>query len=74
VLVEATNPSKFPVTAFVTAPAPTDGDVQTRVEPPPVHVPAVPAEAELVDTAASAEVEAADVATEAAVAWKCLLV
>lgn len=41
----ATNPSKFPVTALVTAPAPTAGDVQRRVDPLPVQVPAAPVEA-----------------------------
>jgi hypothetical protein len=44
-MVEATNPSKLPVTALVTAPAPTAGEVQTSVEPPPVQVPAAPVEA-----------------------------
>ncbi len=41
-LVEATKPPKLPVTAFVTAPKPTLGEVQRRVEPLPVQVPAVP--------------------------------
>ena len=53
-MVEATNPPKFPVTAFVTAPDPAAGEVQTRVLPPPVQVPAAPVEA-----AAAAEVESA---------------
>ena len=64
-IVEATNPSKFPVTALVTAPDPTAGDVQRRVDPEPVQVPAAP-----VDAAAAAEVAsataAAGVAAEAA--------
>lgn len=36
-LVDATNPPKFPVTALVTAPAPTAGAEHTRVEPDPVQ-------------------------------------
>lgn len=63
-MVDATNPSKFPVTAFVTAPAPTAGDEQTRVDPPPVQVPALAALA--VEDALAAE--AVSVATEDSVA------
>ena len=62
-IVEATNPSKFPVTALVTAPAPTPGDVQTRVDPLPVQVPAAAVEA-----AAAAEVVSATTAAEVATA------
>lgn len=57
--MEATKPSKFPVTALVTAPNPTPGDVQRRVDPEPVQVPAAPVEA-----AAAAEVVSATAATE----------
>lgn len=42
----ATNPSKLPVTALVTAPAPTAGEVHRRVDPLPVQVPAAPVETE----------------------------
>lgn len=41
-LVDATKPPKLPVTALVTAPKPTLGEVQRSVEPLPVQVPAVP--------------------------------
>ena len=61
-MVEATKPSKFPVTAFVTAPNPAPGDVQTRVDPEPVHVPAAPAAA--VEAAAAAVVASATAAAE----------
>lgn len=40
VFVEATKPSKFPVTALVIAPAPAAGAEQRRVDPLPVQVPA----------------------------------
>jgi len=40
--VDATKPPKLPVTALVTAPKPTLGEVQRSVEPLPVQVPAVP--------------------------------
>lgn len=52
--VEATKPSKLPVTALVTAPAPAAGEVQRRVEPEPVQVPGAPVAA----GAAEAEVDA----------------
>ena len=41
-MVEATKPPKLPVTALVTAPKPTEGELQVRREPEPVQVPAVP--------------------------------
>jgi hypothetical protein len=67
-MVEATKPPKFPVTALVTAPDPTLGDVQRRVSPEPVQVPGAPVEsaaaAEVVSATAAAAVEtdAAEVA------------
>lgn len=73
-MVDGTNPAKLPVTGFVTAPNPTDGDVQRRSSPLPVQVPGVPDVDDAADTAvaASAEVVAATAAvvstTEAATA------
>lgn len=61
-LVEATKPPKLPVTALVTAPKPTEGEVQRRVLPEPVQVPAAPEEAAAVEVESLAE----DVATAAA--------
>ncbi len=63
-IVEATKPSKFPVTALVTAPAPTAGDVHRRVEPEPVQVPAAPVAA----GAEAAEVDATTAVSTAAAA------
>jgi len=63
-MVEATKPVNVPVTAFETAPKPTDGEVQRRVEPEPVHVPAAAVLEELV-LAAVVSTAAAEVATEA---------
>jgi len=56
--VDATKPPKLPVTAFVTAPKPTPGEVQTSVLPEPVQVPAAPLEA------VEVEVEAVSAAAE----------
>jgi hypothetical protein len=71
-MLEATNPSKFPVTAFMTAPNPTVGDVQERVLPLPVQVPAAAPEEE--EAAVTAGVVTATAAAEvegdtAEVAW-----
>ena len=63
-IVEATNPSKFPVTALVTAPAPAAGEVHSRVLPLPVQAPAAAVEA----ASAAAEVVSATAAGVAAAA------
>jgi hypothetical protein len=60
--VEATKPPKLPVTAFVTAPDPTAGEVQSRVFPLPVHDPAAAVELDSAAEASAAAVEL-DVAT-----------
>jgi len=66
-LVDATKPPKFPVTALVTAPAPTAGELQMRVLPLPVQAPEA---AELVvpveDAAEAEDATETDVATEVA--------
>ena len=64
VFVEATKPSKFPVTAFVTAPAPAAGAEQRRVDPEPVQVPEAAVEAEEAEEALAAWATDVDAATE----------
>lgn len=72
-MVDGWNPPKFPVTALVTAPNPTEGDVQTRVSPLPVQVPSVPAEdaAEATVVAATAVVASALAVASAAADVAC---
>jgi hypothetical protein len=67
-IVDATNPSKFPVTALVTAPNPTDGEVQRRRSPLPVQVPATASEVDAAVVAAAATEVEVEVETEE-VAW-----
>lgn len=55
--MEATKPPKLPVTAFVTAPDPTAGEVQRRVFPLPVQDPAAAVELDSAAVASAAAVE-----------------
>jgi len=70
-MVDATKPSKVPVTGSETLPAPTAGEEQTMVCPEPVHVPAAAPLAAPVAAGAALEttgLEAATLSTADAVA------
>ncbi len=77
-MVEAWKPPKVPVTASLTAPAPTAGAEQTRVWPEPVQVPDAAFDAEEVATEAALETAvepptaAMEVEAETLAAWKLL--